>query len=259
MWLFRWKITLMTHTLSPVTLTPIGIVHSPYGEKFAVPRQPTLVAQGKGILRLLPPYNQPESVRGLTQFSHLWLIFQFHQIPEREWHATVRPPRLGGNERIGVFASRATHRPNPLGLSKVALERIEIQHGEVLLHLGSLDLVDGTPIFDIKPYIAFADSEPLADSGFAQTKPPVLLNVVFQAEAEQAVKNSRKFAKFGITDPQGFIREVIAQDPRPAYQQGQHSGRIYGMTLAECNIRWQIAIDNPQSAIVLSVEELNGE
>lgn len=237
-----------------ITIAPIGIVHSPYGEKFAVPRQPTLVAEGKGILRLLPPYNQPEAVRGLEQFSHLWLIFQFHHIPEREWHATVRPPRLGGNERIGVFASRATHRPNPLGLSKVALERVEIKEGEVLLHLGSLDLVDGTPIFDIKPYIAFADSEPLANSGFAQEKPPTPLSVEFTPSALQAVENSQHFAKFGINQPLVFIREVIAQDPRPAYQQGKPSERIYGMTLADCNIRWQIDPNDPQHAIVLAVE-----
>ena len=137
--------------LEPLTLQPIAIVHSPYDEKFSVPRQPNLVAQGKGFIRLLPPYNSPDAVRGLEAFSHLWLIFQFHQIPERGWHATVRPPRLGGNQRIGVFASRATHRPNPIGLSKVKLERIEIANGEVYLHLGSIDLVNGTPILDIKP------------------------------------------------------------------------------------------------------------
>ena len=144
--------------LEPLTLQPIAVVHSPYDEKFSVPRQPNLVAQGKGFIRLLPPFNSPDSVRGLEAFSHLWLIFQFHQIPERGWHATVRPPRLGGNQRIGVFASRATHRPNPIGLSKVKLERIEIANGEVYLHLGSIDLVNGTPILDIKPYIAYADS-----------------------------------------------------------------------------------------------------
>ncbi len=113
----------MRNPISQLTLSSIGVIHTPYGEKFAVPRQPNLVQEGRGILKLLPPYNSPDAVRGLEQFSHLWLIFQFHHIPERTWHATVRPPRLGGNERVGVFASRATHRPNPIGLSKVELKK----------------------------------------------------------------------------------------------------------------------------------------
>ena len=154
----------------PLTLQPVAIIHTPYREKFSVPRQPNLVADGTGVLELLPPYNQPEAVRGLEQFSHLWLIFQFDQVPTGKWSPTVRPPRLGGNQRIGVFASRATHRPNPLGLSKVELRQVECANGKVLLHLGSVDLVDGTSIFDIKPYLAYADSEPNAQSGFAQTQ-----------------------------------------------------------------------------------------
>lgn len=247
-------------TLQPLTLNPIGIIHSPYDEKFSVPRQPNLVKEGKGILKLLPPYNSPDAVRGIEQFGHLWLIFQFHQIPEREWHATVRPPRLGGNERIGVFASRATHRPNPIGLSKVALESVEIRNGEVLLKLGSVDLVNGTPILDIKPYIAYADSEPNARSGFAQTQPPAKLEVEFSEQALQAVEFCRNFATFGIEQPLTFIRHVIEQDPRPAYQQGKATERIYGMNLAGYNIRWQICTNNVNKAIVLDIEnELNRE
>ena len=147
-----------------LTLHPIAVIHTPYKEKFSVPRQPDLVQDGIGIVELLPPYNSPEAVRGLEQFSHLWLIFQFDKVPHGKWQSTVRPPRLGGNQRVGVFASRATHRPNPLGLSKVELRQVECIHGRVFLHLGSVDLVDGTPIFDIKPYIAYADSEPEAKS-----------------------------------------------------------------------------------------------
>lgn len=240
-----------------ITLKPIGIIQTPYGEKFAVPRQPNLVTEGKGILRLLPPYNSPDAVRGLMQFSHLWLIFHFHQIPERTWHATVRPPRLGGNERIGVFASRATHRPNPLGLSKVALESIEIIDGEVQLRLGSVDLVDGTPIFDIKPYLAYADSEPNAQSGFAQHKPAAKLQVCFNETALQGEEIARDFAKWGIRDPKQFIQEVLAQDPRPAYQQGKLTERTYGMHLAGYNVVWKIDSNNPQLAWVIALERLN--
>ncbi|OOS00827.1 tRNA (N6-threonylcarbamoyladenosine(37)-N6)-methyltransferase TrmO [Haemophilus paracuniculus] len=240
--------------ITPLCLNPIGILHSPYDEKFSVPRQPDLVREGKGMLRLLPPYNSPDAVRGLEQFSHLWLIFQFHQIPEREWHATVRPPRLGGNERVGVFASRATHRPNPLGLSKVALEGIEIRQGEVWLKLGSVDLVNGTPIFDIKPYLAYADSEPNAKSGFAQHKPQAKLRVQFSENALQAVRSCRNFAKFGIADPITFITDVIAQDPRPAYQQGKPSNRIYGMSLAGVNVRWKIHFEQMDLVEVIAVD-----
>ncbi|MDG6881859.1 putative methyltransferase, YaeB/AF_0241 family [Phocoenobacter uteri] len=238
-----------------VTFYPIGTISTPYGEKFSVPRQPNLVSQGKGILRLLPPYNTPDSVRGLEQFSHLWLLFQFHHIPSRKAQTTVRPPRLGGNERIGVFASRATHRPNPIGLSKVELERIEYKNGEVLLHLGSVDLVDGTPILDIKPYLAYADCEIEAKSGFAQQKPSQKLAVTFTDEVQQAVKLCSKFAKYQIADPLAFIQDVIAQDPRPAYQQNKLTDRIYGMLLAGCNIRWIIDPCDPHHAIVIELNE----
>ena len=175
-----------------LTLHPIAVIHTPYKEKFSVPRQPDLVQDGIGIVELLPPYNSPEAVRGLEQFSHLWLIFQFDKIPHGKWQSTVRPPRLGGNQRVGVFASRATHRPNPLGLSKVELRQVECIHGRVFLHLGSVDLVDGTPIFDIKPYIAYADSEPEAKSSFAQEKPPAKLNVEFTEIAQSAVEKYHK-------------------------------------------------------------------
>lgn len=178
--------------MSDLTLTPVAIIHTPYKEKFSVPRQPNLVQDGVGVVELLPPYNLPETVRGLEQFSHIWLIFQFDKIPTGKWQPTVRPPRLGGNQRIGVFASRATHRPNPLGLSKVELKRIECRNGKVLLHLGSVDLVDGTPIFDIKPYIAYADNEANAQSGFAQEKPQTNLKVIFSDLAQSAVQNRKK-------------------------------------------------------------------
>ena len=217
-----------------LSLQPVAIIHTPYKQKFSVPRQPNLVADGIGTLELLPPYNQPEAVRGLEQFSHIWLIFQFSHIEQGKWQPTVRPPRLGGNQRIGVFASRSTHRPNPLGLSKVELRRIEHNNGKVLLHLGSVDLVDGTPIFDIKPYIAYADSEPQAISGFAQDKPQALLQVNWSKQAEN------KLQKLTILQPhlQRFIEDVLKQDPRPAYQQGQINDRIYGVKLYEYDVKF---------------------
>lgn len=149
----------------------IGVVRSPYKEKFAAPRQPGLVADGVGELHLLPPYNQAEAVRGLMEFSHIWLLFVFHQTPEGGWRATVRPPRLGGNSRMGVFATRSPFRPNPIGMSLVALEGITLRGADVILRLGSLDLVDGTPVVDIKPYLPYAESLPNARAGFAQAGP----------------------------------------------------------------------------------------
>ena len=234
--------------MSDLTLTPVAIIHTPYKEKFSVPRQPNLVQDGVGVVELLPPYNLPETVRGLEQFSHIWLIFQFDKIPTGKWQPTVRPPRLGGNQRIGMFASRATHRPNPLGLSKVELKRIECGNGKVLLHLGSVDLVDGTPIFDIKPYIAYADSELNAQSGFAQEKPQTNLKVIFSDVAQSAVQKQEK----NRPHFQRFITEVLQQDPRPAYQQGQSDGRIYGVNLYEFNVRFQFI--DAQTIVVIEIE-----
>lgn len=234
--------------MSDLTLTPVAIIHTPYKEKFSVPRQPNLVQDGVGVVELLPPYNVPEAVRGLEQFSHIWLIFQFDKVPVGKWQPTVRPPRLGGNQRVGVFASRATHRPNPLGLSKVELKKIECRHGQVLLHLGAVDLVDGTPIFDIKPYIAYADSEPDAQSGFAQEKPKTDLTVIFSEAAQRAVQKQEK----NRPHFQRFITEVLQQDPRPAYQQGQYNARIYGVNLYEFNVRFQFV--NETTICVIDIE-----
>lgn len=237
-----------------LNLRPVGIAHTPYKEKFAVPRQPDLVQDGVGIVELLPPYNIAETVRGLESFSHLWLIFQFDQIAQGKWQPTVRPPRLGGNRRIGVFASRATHRPNPLGLSKVRLKKVECTNGKVCLHLGAIDLVDGTPIFDIKPYIAYADSQPDALSAFAQDKPSILLQVEFMPQAQSVLtKLTEKRPHFAR-----FIREVIQQDPRPAYQQGKIDDKIYGMALYEFNITWKISTQSVNLAQVLAIEPLEG-
>lgn len=231
-------------------LSPIAIIHTPYNEKFSVPRQPELVPDGKGIIELLAPYNTIESVRGLEQFSHLWLIFQFDRINSQQIKTTVRPPRLGGNSRVGVFASRATHRPNPIGLSKVKLEKIVSEKGKVFLYLGSVDLVDQTPILDIKPYLPYADSELEATAGFATEKPSKKLIVQFSNLAQQQLNTI-------LPDQphfQRFITDVIAQDPRPAYRQGKTEQRIYGISLANFNIRWQVT--QPNQAIILSIDKL---
>lgn len=196
------------------TFQQIGVIHSPWKEKFAVPRQPGLITQGSGELHLLSPYNQSDAVRGLENFSHLWVMFIFHQTMAQGWNPTVRPPRLGGNQRMGVFASRSTFRPNPLGMSLVALNGIRIAKQQVILELGSLDLIDGTPVVDIKPYLPFAESIPDAKAGYAQQAPDASMPVIFTAEAQQQLQLlSARYPNL----PQ-FLAEVLAQDPRPAYR-----------------------------------------
>lgn len=232
-------------------LRQIGVIHSPYKEKFAVPRQPGLVPDGTGELRLLTPYNQPDTVRGLEAFSHIWLLFVFHQTMDQGWHPTVRPPRLGGNSRIGVFATRSTFRPNPLGMSLVALRGIRLEGAEVILELGSLDLVDGTPVVDIKPYLPYAESIPTALAGFAQHSPAGAMAVTFSAASEQ-----RLAGLMGrYPHLRRFITDVLGQDPRPAYRRDRDGERTYAALLLTFNVRWRIL---GEAAEVLSIEDNPG-
>ncbi|CNI59973.1 tRNA (N6-threonylcarbamoyladenosine(37)-N6)-methyltransferase TrmO [Yersinia vastinensis] len=222
--------------MSTFSFNQIGVIRSPYKEKFAVPRQPGLIEDGGGELQLLAPYNQPEAVRGLSGFSHLWVIFIFHQTMEGGWRPTVRPPRLGGNTRMGVFATRSTFRPNPIGMSLIELKAVRCQGGEVILELGSLDLVDGTPVIDIKPYLPFAESQPLARAGFAQTAPDTDMQVCFSITAEQQLTQQQQRYPY----LRRFITQVLAQDPRPAYRKEDNESREYAVLLLEFNVRWRV-------------------
>ncbi|THB85544.1 tRNA (N6-threonylcarbamoyladenosine(37)-N6)-methyltransferase TrmO [Pantoea allii] len=221
--------------MSEFTFAQIGVIRSPWKEKFAVPRQPGLVQDGGGELHLQPPYNQPDAVRGLEAFGHLWLLFVFHQTMEGGWRPTVRPPRLGGNARMGVFATRSTFRPNPIGMSLVELKGIRIEKQQVILQLGSLDLVDGTPVVDIKPYLPFAEALPHAEAGFAQTAPAADMPVRFSDLAQQQLHQQSRYPNLAR-----FISEVLAQDPRPAYRQGKTQEREYAAWLMDFNVRWRI-------------------
>ncbi|ONG08416.1 tRNA (N6-threonylcarbamoyladenosine(37)-N6)-methyltransferase TrmO [Aeromonas hydrophila] len=225
----------------------LGIIRSPYKEKFAIPRQPGLVKSARARLELLPPYDQPDVLRGIEQFSHLWLSFVFHQTMAQGWHPTVRPPRLGGNERVGVFATRSTFRPNPLGLSVVELHGVGRERGKLWLELGAVDLLDGTPIVDIKPYIPYADSLPDARGGFAPDAPTPPLAVSFSPEAEQQLQPWLK----AHPALRLLVREVLAQDPRPAYKKGKPDDKEYGVRLFDCNVRFRISEPSCQ---VLAIE-----
>lgn len=217
---------------------PIGIIHSPYKEKFGIPRQPGLIKEARAELVLSAPYNRPEAVVGLEGYSHIWIQFVFHQAMRSEWQPTVRPPRLGGNRRVGVFASRSPFRPNPIGLSVVRLERVRCERGEVILDLSGIDLLDGTPVLDIKPYVRYVDSIPDADSGFAPVAPEVQFKVLFSELAQQQVRE--RAGSEGLAD---FITHLLETDPRPAYSGESLPGRVYGIRLYDFDLRWEIIGD----------------
>ena len=224
--------------MSNFSFEQIGVIRSPYKEKFAVPRQPGLVKSCSGELHLVPPYNQADAVRGLEAFSHLWVLFVFHQTMEGGWRPTVRPPRLGGNARMGVFATRSTFRPNPIGMSLVELRDIRCHKEHVILELGGLDLVDGTPVVDIKPYLPFAESLPDARASYAQDAPHASVKVTFSAEiAQQLIGLEKRYPHL-----RQFITEVLAQDPRPAYRKNEEEGKTYAVWLLDFNVRWRVTL-----------------
>lgn len=222
--------------MSAFQFEQIGVIRSPYKEKFAVPRQPGLVKSCGGELHLIPPYNQADAVRGLEAFSHLWVLFIFHQTMEGGWRPTVRPPRLGGNARMGVFATRSTFRPNPVGMSLVELKDISCQKDQVILQLGSLDLVDGTPVVDIKPYLPFAEALPDARASYAQQAPVADMPVGFTPDVDaQLLHLEKRYPRL-----KDFIVEVLAQDPRPAYRKEEEAGKTYAVLLLDFNVRWRV-------------------
>ncbi len=227
---------------TPMNIEPIGFVTSCYKEKFGIPRQPGLVPLGTATLTLINEYNHPDMVRGLNSFSHVWLLFGFHATAKQGWKALVRPPRLGGNEKIGVFASRSMFRPNGMGLSVCKLEYIDNNKssGEIQLNLSGIDILDNTPVFDIKPYIAYSDAVSNTSGSYASEKPTVNHTVIFtelaKSECTQEEKNS------GI-DFLKLIRQILEQDPRPAFHQNNennNNSRTYGMKLYDLNIKWRV-------------------
>ena len=207
----------------------IAKMRSDFASKFGIPRQSGLVEELRSTIVFEPGYRAPECLRGIEDFSHLWIIWQFSQAVEQGWSPTVRPPRLGGNSRMGVYATRSPFRPNHMGLSCVKLLGVEHtqQHGTVL-HVGGADLMDGTPIFDIKPYIPYSDSHPEASGGFTDHAGEFLLNVNFPEELLSKLPKNKQAAAIG----------VLTHDPRPSYQ--RNPDRIYGLNFAGFDIRFQV-------------------
>lgn len=226
-------------------LSPIGHVRSCFAEKFAIPRQPALAPAAQGRIILHPPYNQAQALAGLEKVSHIWVIFVFHQALNQQHRLQVRPPRLGGNQRIGVFASRASHRPNSIGQSVVRLDAITTD-GQLLI--SGLDLLDGTPVLDIKPYIPFVDSVPSAYNHIAE-QPPQLIQIDWTPQAKaQAQQHAQRLAQPLIE----LIEQCLAQDPKPAYQQPD-STRHYGVCFYDINVTWHYP--SADRICVLSVEQ----
>lgn len=213
----------------PHSVRPVGILRSCFKEKFAIPRQPQLAPAARGVLELLPPFDDGAAVAGLEQVSHIWLLFLFHQALEDSPRLKVRPPRLGGNRALGVFATRATHRPNGIGQSVVKLERVEAGR----LHLSGIDLLDGTPVLDIKPYVPYADMVPEARNAIADAAPPAIAVDWEGTALEQARAQALRLDEPVIE----LIEQCLAQDPRPAYQTPTPERR-YGVRFWDLQVRW---------------------
>jgi tRNA (adenine37-N6)-methyltransferase len=215
---------------------PIGVVRSCYTGKFGIPRQSGLVTAAEARLELCAEYAREEAFAGLTGFSHLWLIFVFHDAIAAGWRPTVRPPKLGGRRKVGVFASRSPHRPNPIGLSAVAFLGCVRDQGGLALRLGGVDLLDGTPVLDIKPYVPYADALPQASSGFVPAPPERERQVLFSLQAQEQLRTQ---------DPDGgrhlaaLITQILRQDPRPGYLDRYPDRQDFALRLYDLEVKWR--------------------
>ena len=215
--------------MESVEMQVIARIRSDFPTKFGIPRQSGLVKELQATIIMEPEFRNPDMLRGIDGFSHLWLIWQFSANADKEWSPTVRPPRLGGNTRLGVFATRSTFRPNFMGLSSVKFEGLEqTKEFGTVIHISGADLMDGTPIFDIKPYIPYGDAHPDAIGGFTDTAASYLLDVEFPNELLQMLPADKQQAVIG----------VLSHDPRPSYQ--RDSDRIYGISFAGYDIRFTV-------------------
>ena len=228
--------------LTMITIEPIARIKSDFSTKFGIPRQSGLVSDLQATIVFEPQYRNPDALRGMEDFSHLWLIWQFSENVRTQWSPTVRPPRLGGNTRLGVFATRSPFRPNNLGLSCVKLIGLEYtQEFGTVIHVSGADLMDGTPIFDIKPYIPYSDCQPDALGGFTDSTPRETLEVIIEPRLLNQLPESKQLAAIG----------VLAQDPRPSYQNDPN--RIYGLPFGGFDIRFRV---QDKILTVIEIKEL---
>lgn len=228
--------------MANIRIQVIARMKSDFPTKFGIPRQSGLVEDLRSTIIFEPEFRNPDALRGIEGYSHLWLIWQFSEAVRGQWSPTVRPPRLGGNTRMGVFATRSPFRPNSLGLSSVRLLGVEkTEEFGTVLHVGGADLMDGTPIFDIKPYIPYGDCHTDATGGFTDTAGDFLLQVDFPSELLGKLPEGKRDAAMG----------VLSHDPRPSYQ--RKPGRVYGLTFAGFDIRFTVDAD---VLTVQSVEQI---
>ena len=223
---------------------PIGVIRTSFTEKFGVPRQSMMIREARGVLKLNPESSYRDALNHLDQFSHVWILFVFHTHLEKGWRPTIRPPRLEAPRRVGVFASRTPHRPNPIGISAVKLDRIDLDAvGGIELHLSGVDFLDGTPVLDIKPYLPFADSIPEANSGWAGSEIPKY-RVEFSNESLQAMEaiSLERHPRF-----KELVEQILEWDPRPTSQRrampidsAEMQGMEFGTRILDKDIQWQI-------------------
>lgn len=242
----------MTGNHSEFLLNRVGTLHSCFTEKFGTPRQPGLCPHATGHIEMHPPWDTPDVFRGLDDFTHVWLTVVFHHVPvDTPPRALVRPPRLGGNDRVGVFASRSPFRPGRIGLSVVRQHGWEYRDGRLCLLVSDLDLVDGTPVLDIRPHLPWSDAPAEATGAWANNTPETCPAVSFSDSARQRVNELKE----RYPTLQELIGEILAQDPRPGYRRGAAEDRTYVMSLHDLEIHWRMT---PNGCIVESVTQNQG-
>ncbi|MEA3275030.1 MAG: tRNA (N6-threonylcarbamoyladenosine(37)-N6)-methyltransferase TrmO [Pseudomonadota bacterium] len=234
-------------------LRPIGIIRSCFTDNFGIPRQARLVTASEARLELFSEFAREEAFTGLDGFSHAWIVFVFHDCMDEGWKPMVRPPRLGGRRKVGVFASRSPFRPNPIGISAVELAGLQRDPNGLALRLRGVDLLDGTPVLDVKPYVPYADSIPHARAGFAAEPPGTDWTVRFTRNASEQI---------AAADPEGkrqlelLIIQVLQQDPRPGYMDRYPERTEFGMRLYELDVRWRL---EGETATVVAIEPMERE
>lgn len=237
----------MSENLPGYSLSPVGIMRTPFKQKFAIPRQPNL-AGASGRLEFSADFTDPACLKGIEGYSHLWVLFLFHETLPRGWQNTVRAPRLGGNATLGVFATRSTHRPNGIGMSVVKNEGIISENGRLILHVKGVDLLDGTPVVDIKPYLPYADS--IADATDPLTGYAPIPSREVRWHPDTATARQELAGRF--SDAITLTETILAQDPRPAYRQSdENDPKVYKVALYDVDISWQVS----QGVVIITALE----
>ncbi len=234
-------------------MKPIAFAQTPFTQRFGIPRQPGLVPEAKGVIKFEPDPDFLHALKGMEQFSHLWILFVFHDHGGNKWKPTIRPPRLGGKEKMGVLSSRSPHRPNPIGLSVVKILKIDLKaKGGAEIYVAGVDLLDGTPILDVKPYIPYADSVPDANAGWAKEEIKKT-SVHFEPLALEKIPNS---------ETKDLIEQLLTIDPRPGFQKSalppeakESQGKVFGLLVKDLDVKWKIF---NQSFVVFDIEKITG-